>query len=66
MKRHNGTHFLDIKGKIEDAKEILSGYEEEIRDAEKAGDKDKAKRYEELAQKQENYIEGLEERAKDF
>lgn len=59
-KQPNGTHFLDTKGKLQDAKAILATYEDALREAERAGDTNKIKRYEELIRRQENHIRGLE------
>jgi len=66
MKKHNGTHFLDTKGKIEDAKAILNEYEKVLREAERDGDAEKVKKYEELIRRQENYINGLESYLENF
>ena len=60
MSRRNGTHFLDLEGKISDAKAILETYKDARCEAGDKEDERKEKRYEELIEKQEKYIEGLE------
>lgn len=53
------THFLDVKGKIEDLEAILKEYEIELAKAEERNDTAAIERYENAIERTENQINGM-------